>query len=228
MANNLILIDFFGLPGCGKSVISHELACLFALQGTKVRELSYSMDHHNVHIIRLVKKMFYTLFYAFFYPTLFIRLVKVVKHNRSLTNTFSQVRNLCYKLFLLHKANTIVILDEGIAQSSLSIAFGTEDDVIAIYKKLLCFVPRRFDLVTVYLDVSVETALDNMAKRPTNDSRIEKATDAHNRKEQIKAFMDKTNEMSQIADISIKIRDEEGVKDVTRRVKEQLESIQFK
>lgn len=226
MANNLILIDFFGLPGCGKSVVSHELASLFALKGIKVKELSYSMDHHNVHIIRLIKKIFFTLLYAFFYPTSFIRIVKVVKHNRSLTNTFSQIRNLCYKLFLLHKANSIVILDEGFVQSSLSIAFGTEDDVIAIYKNLRNFVSRRFDLVTVYLDVSVETALDNMAMRPTNDSRIEKTTGAHTRKEQIRAFMDKINEMSQIADISIKIRCEESIKDVTKSIMQQLKFIQ--
>lgn len=222
MANNIIVIDFFGLPGCGKSVISHELARLFESGGININEVSYNMDHRNHPFMRLLKKTCSTLLYALFHPILFIDLIKVIGCNRSPMNLISQIRNLCYKLFLLHDSKSVFVFDEGFVQSSISITLGTDKSCSAIFKTILNYIPKGTVYIVVHLKTTIQTSMENMALRKTKDSRVEKMNNINIQKLYMESFEEMTKELSSIANISINVDKTETPTNIAKHIVEKI------
>ncbi len=66
--NKPIIIDFFGLPGCGKSTVSHMLAEELRKQGKVVSEPSYDTDHKLSQVKRKTNKIISFSTYAVSHP----------------------------------------------------------------------------------------------------------------------------------------------------------------
>lgn len=207
MANNIVVVDFFGLPGCGKSVCSHELAKLFVQKGFLVDELTYNMDHrHNIFARYLLKTLYALLFQIRFFKQ--AHAVKMlIKDSLSSESSIinQQRRNLFYKLYLIYTSRShFIIMDEGIAQAAISTTTGTEHSSLSLFQKFLDYIPQNVIYCPVYLETDIKTSLSNMASRKSNDSRAEKISSVSEREFFLKQFESKVKCLSDISRFTMK------------------------
>ena len=186
--DNTVFLEFYGLPGSGKSTLSHLLAEELRKQGKKVIEPTYESDHLYSSSKRRLVKILQLMRYAAIHPKNYKKLIQLVKANGYCgSEVISQAANIAPKLWEYEKADTdYVIFDEGITQSAISLCQGNRnsaDNEAELY--LLC---RKRMIRKFYIKVDKETALERMAYRGKHDSRIEKIEDEAGRKEAIIAF----------------------------------------
>lgn len=205
MADNIVVIDLFGLPGCGKSLCSHEFAKLLTKNGYHVDELTYNMDHHHNIVARFLLKTLYALLFQISFPRQAQAVNRITKYCLSRDFSFQQqYRNLLYKLYLIRtNRNQFIILDEGIAQAAISIATGTEQSSFTLFQKFLDYIPKDVIYCPVYFETDIKTSLSNMDSRKSNDSRAEKISSVSERVEFLKQFESKVKCLSGISRFTI-------------------------
>ena len=113
-----MIVDFFGLPGSGKSVLSHLVAEQLKKVGYTVNEVSYNMDHYHGKKIRTLLKVKYTILLLVYYPQIFFHLfITIIRKRQSLlsVNFYSYLFNIGYKVYEVKHNETadIIIFDES-------------------------------------------------------------------------------------------------------------------
>lgn len=164
------------MPGCGKSTLSHILANKFRNSGFDVVEPTYESDNNTNKFLRLLYKIYKTLCYLYTNTIDYYKLKKLVKDNKytDWPSILRQIINIIPKLVAYNqKRNRIYIWDEGLVQSSISLAMINDCNVQDNFKQLfdLTIKPK---VIKVYLKTDVETSLFRMNNRTSNLSRVEK------------------------------------------------------
>jgi hypothetical protein len=176
MENNIrnqIHVEFYGLPGCGKSTISHLVSNKLQKMGYIVYEPSYTLDHLNKPLARKLKKIIATVIYYFINPLNYNRIKMLVKDNGYISKKeyLSQIVNIIPKKLVYEKSKSCIYLwDEGLIQSSISLSYNNDINVEDNVKLLV----GKSRILKIYLKLDVEKALERMLERKTNDSRVEK------------------------------------------------------
>lgn len=178
-----IFIEFYGLPGSGKSTLSHIVAERLRSEGYAVEEPSYDIDHQHP-LPKKFKKFAIGGYWLVFRHRQYRRISEIVKQNgyKGLT-AFTMTVNVIQKMRIYNsrKHAEIVIIDQGLIQACVSLSTNGDISTKENYEKLLCLMPNAAAASRIYIDVDDETAIDRMSKRATNDSRVEKLKD-HNSK----------------------------------------------
>ena len=174
---NPIHIEFYGLPGCGKSTVSHCLAEKLRAEGYKVFEPTYEMDHELNPIARRITKLIFTIRFAIFYHKNFVSIKTMIRKNgyTKKCEIIGQLVNIapkCYKYESSKKA--IYIWDEGLIQSAISLVFKNHHSAI---NECITTFQKKYDMIPIYLCLDIQTALERMDNRSSNDSRVEKESD---------------------------------------------------
>lgn len=204
MENNIkepIHIEFYGLPGCGKSTISHILANQFRDKGYEVYEPSYESDHTQNHLIRKVKKLIQTIGFEVFNITEYRNLKKIVILNdyKGIRGILGQMVNIVPKRLVYNRSMPgIYFWDEGLVQSSISLAFNSNIDVNKTKNILM---PHNKKTILVNIDIDIRTTLERMKGRSTNDSRVEKEKNVEKKYEMMIKYYKSVSAISN--DISI-------------------------
>lgn len=209
--DNTVFLEFYGLPGSGKSTISHLVAEELRRQGKKVSEPTYELDHLYSNSKRRLVKLLQLIRYAATHPKNYKKLMQLVKANGyGGSEVISQAANIASKLWMYEKSKTdYVIFDEGITQSAISLCQGkmnSVDNEAELYSLCRKRMTRKF-----YIKVDKETALERMANRGKHDSRIEKIDDEAGRIDAITAFERQCNAISSGLIIQGRIVDESVV-----------------
>ena len=128
MENNIetLHIEFYGLPGSGKSTISHELGNYLIEKDYKIVEKTHEMSHSMNQKIRICKKIIESIAYALIHPKRTKSIYKQVKKNNyKKAEKVIQIINILPKMltYTHPKKNTIYLWDEGLIQSALSLSF---------------------------------------------------------------------------------------------------------
>lgn len=172
-----IHIEFYGLPGCGKSTVSHCVAEKLRAEGYKVFEPSYKIDHELNPIVRRITKLMFTIRFAILYHKDFVSIKTMIRKNgyTKKCEMIGQLVNIAPKYYKYENSEkAIYIWDEGLIQSAISLVFKNHysaiDECITTFQK-------KFDMVSIYLYIDIQTALERMNNRSTNDSRVEKESD---------------------------------------------------
>lgn len=206
MANNIVLIDFFGLPGCGKSVISHELSELLRNEGLRLGEPTFDMDHHTLKWVRFLKKSFFTYLYQCLYRNKASRLLSILndcQQNKSFSFN-KQKRNLFYKLYLINTSQAqVILMDEGLAQAAISMTVGTNHLASFLLDEFKKALPEDSLYIPILIKSDIEKALSNIQLRETNDSRVEKMKDSNMQRAFMELFLNKVDEISAKTSYSI-------------------------
>lgn len=171
-----LFVEFYGLPGSGKSTLSHLVAERLRREGHAVDEPSYETDHQHP-LPKRVKKMAVGGYWFVFHHEQFSHIENIVRQNGYTgMEAFKQIVNVIQKMRIYNspKAFEIVIIDQGLIQASISLSMYGAVKAKENYERLLLLMPNAVDALRVYIDVDSETALDRMRKRTTNDSRVEK------------------------------------------------------
>lgn len=184
MENNLktVILDFYGLPGAGKSTVSHLLAESLRKKGHEVYEPTYDLDHNKNSYLRKIYKLLSSGKYGVFHPIRLCLCIILVRRYgyRKIKDVISQTINIMIKYYVLNKTNRYdyIIFDEGLCQSAISLSIlklPEKANVIAkyLYKDL----DVVFNIKPIYLVTDIEQALMQMDNRNGNDSRVEKIVD---------------------------------------------------
>lgn len=185
-----VFLEFYGLPGCGKSTISHLVAEELRKQGKTVSEPTYDVDHRYSKIIRKILKITNATRYTLLSPKAISKLMTVVKGNGYTGSAaLNQFINIAQKLLTYRFPNAeYIIFDEGLIQSAISLTQtkNSKSDSFENVKALYRLCPKR-KVRILDICVSLEETQDRMVKRAKHDSRIEKIRDKNKRK---KALID--------------------------------------
>lgn len=194
--NRTVFLEFYGLPGCGKSTISHLVANRLRKKGKRVLEPTYDIDHKYSKFIRRIKKIYNALVFCVVFPHYTTSLTNVIKQNGYKgKELISQFINISHKIQIYHFARAdYIVFDEGIVQSSISLTQTNKCTVDSInnLNSLLQMCPNR-KIKSIDVRVSIEDALNRITKRTKHDSRIEKIENSNDRKKALVKFNQQCN-----------------------------------
>ena len=174
-----IIVDFYGLPGSGKSTVSHAFSDALKQKGYCVEEPTYMLDHKTSPIKRKALKMFRTAIYLIWQRenSTAIALNIWNAEKKSFSRWLSQYVNISNKLFCLKRLMgkcDYIVFDEGMIQSILSVSFDSEtaEDEIKNISQLY-----EFDELKVFVSVPQEIALERIIKRNEKNAMVERIGD---------------------------------------------------
>ncbi len=174
--NKTLFVEFYGLPGCGKSTISHILAKRLREDGFTVEEPSFIEDHRPKFMRKLIKLIYGCYGYVFHHTT-FRKISNIVYKNGYMgIEKFTQTVNVLQKVNFYRRENAkkIVIWDQGIIQAAISLSVTEHVEAFDNYRYLREFLSNNSSLFRVYMPIDKNVALERMADRKTNDSRVER------------------------------------------------------
>lgn len=174
-----LFVEFYGLPGSGKSTLSHIVAERLRGEGYTVDEPSYDTDHQHPLPKRLKKIIVGAYWFAFHHAQYCCAKIIVQQNGYTGMGAFKQIVNVIKKMRIYdsRKASEIVIMDQGVVQAAISLSMYGKVKAHDNLKRLLSLMPNAAEALRVYIDVDIETAIARMNDRITNDSRVEKLKD---------------------------------------------------
>lgn len=187
MGSDLTLfIEFYGLPGCGKSTISHKLAGRLRSLGKTVSEPTYDIDHGCGRIARKIRKTGNMIKYAVINPGNNKALNNLISVNGYTgARLISMKANIANKLLSYsHSKTSFVIFDEGLTQSAISLVNEGSDCISN--EECLYALKGTGRVFKVYVRVPYDIVLDRMSKRDEHNSRIEAIDDPVMREREIR------------------------------------------
>ncbi len=187
-----IFIEFYGLPGSGKSTLSHNLAGELRNRGFYVKEASYEIDKHGP-FLRRIYKFLVCSYWLFFHHSCYAGAKDLVRENGYVgKEAFLHVINVI-QIIGIYNRNTesdFILLDQGLIQAAISLSVNGK---IAAYENFVRLVHLTEDVEpskSIFVDVDVETSLQRMHKRSTNYSRVEKLRDDKKKLEMMASFVE--------------------------------------
>ena len=186
-----LFVEFYGLPGCGKSTISHRVASKLRDEGYRVDEPSYDIDRNCSPFVRKLNKLSIYFNWFLFHNNTFNKVNAIAKNNGySGIAKIEQVSNVLQKISVYRKSeqNRMVIWDQGLAQASISLSLKGIVDSDENLNSLLHTFCSDVEIKYVLISVDEKVALERMSQRTTNDSRVEKLKDANQKHEMMSRF----------------------------------------
>lgn len=169
------IVEFIGLPGCGKSTISNNLTALLIKDGFKVNNLSYKIGKMGKTKRFLYKSSFVFLYFTQ-HPFLFFNYFKFVIKARqsSIKNFITTYINLIFVLSLYDNYNKkskydFVLFDQGIFQAFWSVKISSQN-----YNQLQFKLPLQMSDFIFQIKASNNEIINRLKNRPGRQSRIEK------------------------------------------------------
>lgn len=195
MENSLaqsLFVEFYGLPGCGKSTISHILANRLMDDGFAVEEPSFTEDHRPKFARKILKLLYGCYGFVFHYST-YRRIVNLVYENGYMGyEKFTQTVNVLQKVNVYRKENSkkIVIWDQGIIQAAISLSINKQISAFDNLIRIEDIISKDVIYYRVFIPVERSVVLERMKKRNTNDSRVEKIEGETKKMNFLKLFED--------------------------------------
>ena len=192
--NEVFHIDFFGVPGSGKSTISHALAISLRKKGFRVKEPSYHLDHSRTTTTRkLIKAALFAYYFFFQHRTLRAVDFLVRQNGYSGKPRLLHIGNILQKLFEYDKRNNgydFCIWDQGIAQACISLSMTRRLDATANLNYIIKLLPKSIQRQYVFVDVALSIVLERLNQKRKLQSRIELIRDEAEMKKALLAFAD--------------------------------------
>lgn len=175
---NTVVIDYYGIPGSGKTTYSHQLAEEYRANGKKVVEPSYNLDHKKSRIGRKITKLFMAMHITVWNFQRAKAVVALVKDNGYTKENgfFNQCVNILTKIYALKKHSNkcdYIIFDEGLAQSAISLSVCSGVNASENLRRLLQLVGSIGKINFQEIKVEPEKALKYIQQRNSRDTRIE-------------------------------------------------------
>jgi thymidylate kinase len=172
-----LIIEFFGLPGVGKSALSNRISeILFEEYDLFVKQGAYNLSHEMGRFRRMLVKLFYVMKELIFHPHYSIASIKAIirTQQRTIKDLIKVIFNWLFVSSLLRSSRNgfgVKIFDEGIFQALWSIGFSGNDESLTIMQPILAMAPLPEILVVPEANLDIITS--RIAKRPKHDSRLE-------------------------------------------------------
>lgn len=194
MENDLISplhLEFYGLPGCGKSTVSHKLAEELRKLEYKVNEPSYEIDRvKGGFLVRKLNKVLLLGLCRILNRDQYTIIKDIVAKNGYVGKScLSQEINIVHKLRAYNSKSQadIIIWDQGLVQAAVSLSTNGNvpsfDNYIAL--KEAC---SESHVYPIYMKCDIDTSLKRMDGRNTNDSRVERLKTEDDKREMLRGI----------------------------------------
>lgn len=177
MKGSPVRVEFLGLPGVGKSSVSHRVAEILVEKGLPVRQPTYTLDHGPSPLVRMIRKSWWVALESLGHP------VYALASLRALQATGQHSTRILLKMmfnWLLVSAlmrrgqqeHAIHLFDQGIFQALWSIGLGARDGAIDRVGRDLA---GRFPAPTMVavIEADVATIATRLGSRGGVDSRAD-------------------------------------------------------
>lgn len=188
-----LFIEFYGLPGCGKSTISHTVAKLLRKKGYSVEEPSHDIDHISNILLRKIYKLLITALWLIIHNKLFREINCIVSENNySGLSKIEQIANIIQKIRIYRRKNLsqIVLWDQGVVQAAISLSINGYVSSVDNLNRLYKLIPSNVHIMYMLIDIDKITAKKRIAHRKTNDSRVEKLQKESDKDNMLQSFID--------------------------------------
>lgn len=198
---NTVVIDYYGIPGSGKTTYSHRLAEKYRAAGKRVAEPSYDLDHKKSRIGRKIAKISIAIYMAIWNFQRTKAVIALVKDNGYTRDNglFNQIVNIFTKLYALEKNYNrcdYIIFDEGLAQSAISLSVCNGVNAAENLEMLLRLAGPVGEIEFQEISLEPEKALEYIRKRNSCDTRIEKQVNDEQRAQMMKKYVQATEQIS--------------------------------
>jgi thymidylate kinase len=172
-----MLVEFLGVPGSGKSTVSHAVADILKARGVLVAEITYGLDRRHRRIARLLLKSLLSIRYILKWPyraLWYYRSIVSTKQKR-VTDLAKALFNWMFIASLVdgRRASVVTFLDQGIAQALWSVGYAAQREtwtnLFSIEQGSAIAMP---DLV-VHVRASLESVGDRLMARAQRVSRLD-------------------------------------------------------
>ena len=171
------VVEFFGVPGAGKSTIAHRLGQRLTADGYSVTEPTYTLVHDRTHTRRYLAKMGYAA------STTVRRPGRALSSGRLLAATAQPTHSTMGKLLFnwlfvhgvvdTHRGDGVRLLDQGLCQAVWSVALRADHDRLTeLSARAVNALSRAGTAHLVVVEITPETARDRLVARATDESRI--------------------------------------------------------
>ena len=172
-------IEFIGLPGAGKSTVSELLCQKLEERGVAVIRASSETGDSINPIVRKMKKLKRSVLYSISHLNQTKSISRIVKENgyKGLSK-IRHINNLIQKYYYYDNNNHYVyVWDQGIIQAAISLSVSGNHSTNDILSQLDSIMLEKSTRICIYIKEPIETVLDRMDHRKTNNSIIEKTED---------------------------------------------------
>jgi GTPase SAR1 family protein len=176
-----VVIEFFGLPGAGKTTLSRRLTQLLRNEGVKVNHPNDDMISLKEGMRRKIHKLPYIIKEPLFHPVQSLRAALAINGScqRSVADFSKVLVNWWYVTAILRSPKTRMhfsVLDQGVFQALWSIVLtGKTLDSFNHFGDLLLkssFLPQ----IVVLVEARIPTLLERLIQREGSNSRLEKVS----------------------------------------------------
>ncbi|ELY54560.1 hypothetical protein C491_18199 [Natronococcus amylolyticus DSM 10524] len=183
-ADGTATVEFFGVPGAGKSTIARRLTERLAATGRPVSEPTYELAHGVSSARRYLAKSGYAATGTCRRPRQALAAARAIAESgqpspRALVKT---TFNWLYVTGVLEsrKSGELQVLDQGLVQAAWSVGLGAERDrTTPLCELAVDALSRAGPSVVVVVDVAPETVRERLASRADGDTRVSPAGDGH-------------------------------------------------
>lgn len=175
-----IIIDFLGIPGSGKTTLSHLAAEILREEGITVVEPTYCINNEMSILHRYLTKSWYSLKLTVFKPAwaLYWLFIILQSRQKTLKDFLLMIINCFYILEIYRQYSLydyICFLDQGICQAILSLSFHSRTKFFIEKKLIIAFdFLSTLDFRVVHIEASVDTIIQRLKKRRKKQSRLER------------------------------------------------------
>lgn len=179
-SNPSLIVECIGVPGVGKSTLSHRVAAILRHAGIPCAEPTYEIDHAMTPRRRIALKIQFAVIGALRRPSQVAAWVSAIlaSGQRSVREAGAVTLNWCYLVEVVHRAARapgVHILDQGLFQAWWSLQYGAQSGrPLSSDLAGRLFPPSADSTLVVALDASVATALARLRGRGGQGSRVDR------------------------------------------------------
>lgn len=170
-----VVLDFFGVPGSGKTTKSHEIAESYRRKGKTVEEPSYDLDHGMSSAKRRLEKLRMLILLSGKRRKEVKELVRKNGYDGS-NGELNQVINIASKLYTIQKykgKTDYIVFDEGLAQAAISLSVNSDIPADENLKQIITLIDNPPEIQFVDTQLSIVEALRRIEIRSSGDTRVE-------------------------------------------------------
>ncbi len=202
-ADGVTTVEFFGVPGAGKSTIARHLIERLVATGRPVSEPTYTLAHQVSSARRYLSKSGYAAVGTARRPRPALSSARAIAESGQLSRRalVKTTFNWLYVVGVLESrtAGELQVLDQGLAQAAWSVGLGAERDRTAPLCELAVnALSRSGPALVVVVDVAPETVRERLSRRADGDTRVTPTGEGHDVSE---AFEHKKRIERSIADV---------------------------
>jgi thymidylate kinase len=183
-ADGVTTVEFFGVPGAGKSTIARRLTERLATTGRPVSEPTYELAHEVSSVRRYLSKSGYAAVGTVGRPQPALAAARAIADSgqpsrRALVKT---TFNWLYVTGVLESRTPeeLQVLDQGLVQAAWSVGLGAERDrTPSLCELAVDALLQSGPALVVVVDVAPETVRERLSRRADGDTRVTPTGDGH-------------------------------------------------